>query len=83
MSLSLREIKALGNDKYEVMFCDSDGATEKVICTVFQHKGVTAVKMEPDLVMSNQPPRINSREVTQAVLDYHRNQQLQGSGSKP
>lgn len=83
MSLSLREIKALGNDKYEVTLADPAGATEHVVCTIFQHKGVTGIKMEPDLVMSSQPPRINSREITQAVLDYHHKQQTPESGPKP
>jgi hypothetical protein len=47
---------------------------ERVVCRVFKHKGVSGIRMEPDIIMTKQPPQINSREVAAAVLAYHRSQ---------
>ena len=74
MPLRLHEIRALGEDRYEVTFDGEGGATERVVCRVFKHKGVSGIRMEPDLVMTKHPPQINSREVAAAVLAYHRSQ---------
>ena len=74
MPLRLHEIKALGDDRYEVTFEGEGGAPERVVCRVFKHKGVSGIRMEPDIVMTKQPPQINSREVAAAVLAYHRSQ---------
>ena len=68
MALRLREIRALGDDRYEVTFEDG----QRVVCRVFKHKGVFGIRMDPDLVMGSEPPRIDSREVAAAVIDYHR-----------
>jgi hypothetical protein len=75
--LTLQTIVALGEDRYEVTFRDSAGATEVIVCKVFVHKGVPAVGMTPDLVMSSQPPRIDSRAVAREVLNYHRRRRLE------
>jgi len=72
MALRLRDIRALGDDRYEVSFSDERGATELVVCRVFRHKGVFGIDMEPDLVMGSEPPRVDSREVAAAVIDYHK-----------
>ena len=71
MPLRVHEIRALGNDRYEVTFEGEGGATARVVCRVFQQKGVSGIRMEPDLVMTKHPPQINSREVAAAVLAYH------------
>ena len=74
MPLRVHEIRALGDDRYEVTFEGEGGATERVVCRVFKHKGVAGIRMEPDIVMTKHPPQINSREVAAAVLAYHRRQ---------
>ena len=72
MSLRLRQIRALGENRYEVTF-DEDGRTaERIVCRVFARKGVSGIRMEPDIVMTREPARINSQEVAAAVLAYHR-----------
>jgi len=71
MTMKLHDIKALGEDKYEVTLVDDAGATERIVCQVLQHKGVPGVRVDPDIFMTNQPPRINSQEVVKAVLAYH------------
>ena len=87
MNLILREIKALGQDRYEVAFDDGSGAMERVVCRVFQHNGVQGLRMEPDLVMAGHPPRIDSREVVAAVLAYQispaTDSRHSNAGSKP
>jgi len=73
--LQLTEIKTLGADDYELILTDDTGNTERVVCHVEEHKGVDIVSMQPDLVMPTWPgqfPRIDSRAVVAAVLEYHR-----------
>ena len=84
MNSQMREIKPLGEDRYEVTVVDEKGEVQLVICRVFSHKGVTGVRMDPDLVMSNSPSRIDSREITAAIIDYHRrrHQNSPSKGSK-
>lgn len=74
MSLQMREIRAVGDDRYEVTFDKEDGTVERVICRVFTHKGIQAIRMEPDIVMTSEPSPINSREVAAAVIAYHQGQ---------
>ena len=71
MTLRLREIRALGGSRYEVTFEADDGTTRLVECRVFEHRGVTSVRPEPDVFMTGEA---NAREVTAAVLGYHRGQ---------
>lgn len=70
--LQLSEIRPMGEDRYEVTLEGPGGATERVTCRVVEHKGVSAVRMEPDLVMGAEPPRFDSRKVVAAVLEAHR-----------
>jgi hypothetical protein len=70
--LHLSQIRPLAEDRYEVTFEGPGGATERVTCRVVEHKGVSAVRMEPDFVMGAEPPRFDSREVVAAVLELHR-----------
>lgn len=70
--LRLRDIQALGDDRYDVTFADEQGATERAVCRVFRHKGVFGIDMEPDLIMGAEAPRIDSREVARAVIDFHK-----------
>ena len=75
MCLRLKGIKALENDEYEVILTDEKGNMERVVCCVVNHEGITMVTMQPDLVMPtrpNQPPRVESRELATAVMEYHR-----------
>jgi hypothetical protein len=53
---------------------ENDAIQQVVVCRVFQRKGVSAVRMEPDIVMMNRPPELNSHELVAAVLAYHRQQ---------
>ena len=69
--LTVRDIRALGEDNYEVKLEDEAGATELIVCHVFQHRGIWAASMEPDLVMGPGPARIDSRAVVSAVVAYH------------
>lgn len=82
MGLKLREIKALGEDKYAVTLEDEKGATEQIMCHVGQHKGVTGVRIEPDILMTSEPPRIDGKELAKAVIAYHRSLQKPASESK-
>ena len=72
MTLRLREIRPLGGSRYAVTFDAEDGTTRQVECRVFEHRGVTSVRPEPDVFMTGEA---NAREVTAAVLGYHRGRQ--------
>ena len=74
MSLRLREIRTLDDDNYEVVLAEEGGATERVICHVFEHNGFLRLRTNPSILLSDQPPRIDSREFAEAVLAYHRRQ---------
>jgi hypothetical protein len=67
MTLRLRSIETLDDDRYELTFDAEDGSTETVVCQVFDHKGITGVQPEPDVFMTGQA---DAREVTRAVLAY-------------
>jgi hypothetical protein len=74
MTLQLREIRPLGEARYELTFQDAGGNTKLLVCRVIKHKGISAVRFEPDLVMASEPSPINSRDVAAAVLEYHHRQ---------
>jgi len=69
--LKLREIRAVGPDRYEVTFDAEDGSERRVACRVFEHRGVTSVRPVPDVFMTGEA---DAREVTAAVLGFHRAQ---------
>jgi hypothetical protein len=69
VTLRLQQIRALGPDQYELTFQGEDGSSELVVCRVFQHRGITGVRYDPDVFVTG---RGNAREVTAAVLHYHR-----------
>ena len=50
--LKLREIRAVGPDRYEVTFEEEDGSERRVACRVFEHRGVTSVRPVPDVFMT-------------------------------
>lgn len=72
MTLRLREVRALGPDRYEVTFDAEDGTEKRVAFRVSESKGVTTARPEPDVFMTGEA---NAREVTAAVLGFHRAQQ--------
>ena len=71
MTLSLREIHAVGPDRYEVTFVSEDGTERRVAFRVAEHRGVPTVRPEPDVFMTGEA---DAREVAAAVLGFHRAQ---------
>jgi hypothetical protein len=70
--MRLREIKALGDQKYEVTLEDLAGGTERAVCTLVYTEGISAMQMQPDLFTRQEDPiEIDIRELTKAVFDYH------------
>ncbi len=78
MTLRLREIRPVGPDRYAVTFDAEDGGTRAVECRVFEHRGVMSIRPEPDVFMTGEA---NAREVTAAVIGYHRARQDEGPAS--
>lgn len=75
MTLKLREIRASGPDRYTVTFDAEGGAVRTVECRVSEHRGVLSVRPEPDVFMTGEA---SAREVTAAVLGYHRGRRQEG-----
>jgi hypothetical protein len=69
MRLTLRETGSLGPDRYQVTLAGADGGVRLVECRVIEHRGVWAVRPEPDVFMTGEA---DAREVTAAVLRFHR-----------
>jgi hypothetical protein len=76
MDLKLQEIQTISNGMYKAIFLSAKGISESVTCHIVIHKGMTAVRFDPDIFMMNKPPRADSKEVVSAVLAHHRRQQI-------
>ena len=69
--LQVKSVRSTAPGRYEVTLADMTGAPVTVICTVAEKNGVLAVAMHPDLVMTSEPSRVDSRELARTVLDHH------------
>ena len=68
MTLTLRQTRALGPDRYALTLAGDDGGVRMVECRVIEHGGVSAVRPDPDVFMTGEA---DAREVTAAVLRFH------------
>jgi hypothetical protein len=83
MALKLRDIRALGEDRYEVTFEDEAGGAEPVVCQVVTHDGVQGIQMNSELVKIGGPLRIDIRAVVRQVLDLHNQRGETASANAP
>jgi hypothetical protein len=62
MSLRLADIRALGSDEYELTLAAGEQAAVRVVCRVFEHHGIPAVRFEPDVfVRGGRVPPMSAR----------------------
>jgi hypothetical protein len=69
-AMRLQRITAVGDNEYELVFEGPDSATVRMNAVVFEHRGIQAMEVEPDLLMTGRFG--DARTITAAVWACHR-----------